>query len=207
MAKIVVSIHGALVQEVVLLKERTTLGRHVQNDIVLDERTVSGKHAVITCVGDDYFLEDLGSTNGTTVGGKRIERVCLKDNDQIVLAQCKIQFFKGQQASGLVHVAPTPPAGASVLAVPQTAALGSIHVINGANAGKIVALHKPLTTLGRPGVLVVAISRGARSYQIAQIDGEGIGMLNGIGFGTQSRVLAHGDVIDLVGTLMRFELA
>lgn len=51
---------------------RITLGRDKGNDIVLDERLVSRRHAVIQKIGQEYFLEDLGSTNGTKVNGQQV---------------------------------------------------------------------------------------------------------------------------------------
>lgn len=51
----------------------TTLGRDVNNAIVLDDPFVSGSHAVLAFRGRTWYLEDLGSTNGTYVNGVRVE--------------------------------------------------------------------------------------------------------------------------------------
>ena len=48
-----------------------TVGRAPTSDIVLDETCVSGAHARLQPRGQFYFVEDLGSTNGTFVNGKR----------------------------------------------------------------------------------------------------------------------------------------
>lgn len=51
----------------------TTLGRDVNNAIVLEDRFVSGTHAVLSFRGRTWYVEDLGSTNGTYVNGIRVE--------------------------------------------------------------------------------------------------------------------------------------
>ena len=51
-----------------------TIGRDRDCDLVLSDRTVSRLHAVLRLFGDQWFLDDLGSTNGTRVNGIRIRR-------------------------------------------------------------------------------------------------------------------------------------
>lgn len=55
-----------------LTKEVTVLGRDVSNDIVLGDVEVSRTHSRLTRTPGGYVLEDLGSTNGTFVGGERL---------------------------------------------------------------------------------------------------------------------------------------
>jgi len=50
------------------------IGRHPFNDLVLGHKRVSGNHALIEWSGDAWTLRDLGSSNGTSVNGKRIRR-------------------------------------------------------------------------------------------------------------------------------------
>jgi pSer/pThr/pTyr-binding forkhead associated (FHA) protein len=82
MGKLVVSLDNVVIKEVPITKDRTTLGRRPYNDIVIDNLAVSGEHAVMLAVGNDVFIEDLNSTNGTYINGKAIEAT-LVHNDTV----------------------------------------------------------------------------------------------------------------------------
>ena len=60
-------------------------GRSPDNDIILPERTVSGSHAVINKEGDDYMIQDIGSTNGVLLNQKKIKKSKLRSKDKIKL--------------------------------------------------------------------------------------------------------------------------
>lgn len=92
MAKLIFSLGGVLVSEHPLTKERVTIGRHATNDIHLDNLAVSGEHAIVVTIGNDSFIEDIGSTNGTLVNGKEIKRHVLRHNDVIRLGKCQLRY-------------------------------------------------------------------------------------------------------------------
>jgi hypothetical protein len=181
--KVIISRDAQLVQEVELGDGRLTIGRHPHNDIVIAHQAVSGHHAAISRVDGEIVLEDLGSSNGTFVKGQRISRAVLVDSDCFTIAAFQGEYVEGAAASELA---------------------GSIEVINGASAGKCLALLKPLTTLGSPGVLVAVISRQADGYYIAQVQGEPSGQLNGAPLSRSPQLLRDGDIVELTGTEMRF---
>ncbi len=93
MAKLIHRFDGNLVREYVLEQGQSLrIGRKPDNDICLDDLTVSGKHAVITIKPNDYMenlndihIEDLGSTNGTMVNGRPVERHLLKHSEVITI--------------------------------------------------------------------------------------------------------------------------
>lgn len=192
MAKLIISRNGQVEQQIQLSKERMTLGRHPRNDIVLSHPAVSGEHAAIVTILDDSFLEDLHSTNGTFVNGHRIGKHFLQHQDVIKMAKFQLAFV----ADGVRPLTAAQPV------------LAEISILNGANAGKHVALTKPLTTLGRAGVQVVVIQRHPEFYTLTHTEGELAPLLNGTALAPQSAErLSHGDVIDLGGTHMAFRIA
>jgi hypothetical protein len=73
--------------------ERTTIGRSPDNDIFLDDVTVSRKHAVLLRRGDEFFIEDLGSLNGTYVNRKRIESARLESGDEVQVGKYRLTFM------------------------------------------------------------------------------------------------------------------
>ena len=60
-----------------------TIGRHGENDIVLRDSSVSRHHASFIKEGENLFVTDKGSKNGTIVNGLKVESVRLEDGDVI----------------------------------------------------------------------------------------------------------------------------
>lgn len=221
MAKIIISCEGQPIREVELGTDRMTIGRHPHNDIVLDHPTVSSRHASITLLGDHALLEDTGSTNGTFVNGKKVDRCKLADRGHAILAACHLDFVAGVTAStATVPVAaqpaeaapPAAPAAAPAAppgngTTPSEAPAASIEVRSGVNAGRKLNLGKPLTTLGSPGVLVVVIARQGAGYTLTHVEGGTLPIVNGVRVGKQPHALANGDLIDLAGTTMSFSVS
>src|SRR5204863_6062799 len=73
--------------------ERTTIGRSPDCDIFLDDVTVSRKHAVLIRRGDEFFIEDLGSLNGTYVNRKRIESARIESGDEVQVGKYRLTFM------------------------------------------------------------------------------------------------------------------
>lgn len=215
MPKMIVSIDGVVVKEVQLTKDRTTLGRRPYNDVVLDNLAVSGEHAVFQMSGSDVHIEDLNSTNGTYVNGKAVKKQLLRHNDNIEVGKHKIKFLNEPAGSGFEKTmiikppATTPPHAATAYAPTTHADLtapggAAIRVVTGAAAGREVVLTKVVTTLGKPGVAVAAITRRPHEYVVALVEGQTKPTLNGVPLGTEPQVLKNGDMLELAGTKMQF---
>ena len=71
------------------------LGRGVEADIRLNDTGVSRRHAEIRLEGDRVAISDLGSTNGTTVNGRRVQTAMLDDADQVGLGATMLVFRQG----------------------------------------------------------------------------------------------------------------
>jgi hypothetical protein len=93
MGKLVVSLDGVVIKEVQITKEKTSLGRRPYNDIVIDNLAVSGEHAHLQLVGNDVFIEDLNSTNGTYINGKAVKKQLLQHNDTVEIGKYKIKYI------------------------------------------------------------------------------------------------------------------
>ncbi len=107
MPKIIVKFNEAVIREVPLDREQFTIGRKPDNDVVIDNPAVSGHHAKLSRVQAVYFLEDLGSTNGTFVNEKKIDKRQLKDGDRVTIGKHVLLYE--DEAKGLA----LPPAQAA----------------------------------------------------------------------------------------------
>jgi pSer/pThr/pTyr-binding forkhead associated (FHA) protein len=91
--------------------------------------------------------------------------------------------------------------------VPHALPLAKLQVLSGAFAGRELELTKALTTLGRPGVQVAAITRRAEGYYIVHVESGKEGdfpLVNGQPIGAQARKLSDNDVVQLAGVKMGF---
>ncbi|MFM2111793.1 MAG: hypothetical protein RLZZ271_453 [Pseudomonadota bacterium] len=229
MPKMIVSIDGVVIKEVQLTKDRTTLGRRPYNDIVIDNLAVSGEHAAILMVGGEVFIEDLGSTNGTFINGKAVKKQLLQNGDTIEVGKYRIKFIHEKAAAGFektmvikpgtagmpVPGSPAPammPMPGSTSAMPAAPAptageaglSASIKVLSGAAAGRSVPLVKVVTTIGKPGVAVAAITKRPSGFVIALIEGTSKPTINNNPIGNEPIALNDGDVLELAGTQMQF---
>jgi hypothetical protein len=229
MAKLMVTDSAGASKEVPLNKERVTIGRAPDNDIPLNDKAVSGHHAVVITILQDSFLEDLDSTNGTQVNGKQVAKHPLSNGDVISIGRNTLKYegeARGgedefektmilkpgqfgaafdanvQKASGGAAPAASGP--------PATPMVGKLKVSSGPNAGKELMLTKALTTLGKPGEQVAAITRRADGYYIVHVGGQGGGVkrpvVNGREIDIQAIKLNNNDVLELAGTKMSFVL-
>jgi pSer/pThr/pTyr-binding forkhead associated (FHA) protein len=231
MAKIVLSMDGVILQEMVLSKERITIGRRQHNDLVIDNSAISAEHAVIVTMLRDAYLEDLNSTNGTRINGQAVKKHFLKHNDVIELAKYKIRFVheedaqddevlfqnKIRKASG-INYSDSIGIGSStskrahrdgntvVLTTPAMHINVVIKIISGPNAGKEIQLAKPLTTIGLPGQQVAVITHREQAYSLTHVEGATYPIINGKEIGANAYALTSGDQIELSGIRMAFSV-
>ena len=234
MARLMLSLDGQVLAEYNMNKERYTIGRLPDNDIRIDNPAVSGHHSLIINILNDSFLEDLNSTNGTYVNGKLIKKHAMQHGDVITVGHHQLRFVDSQdgateqddfektmvitsstqgedrirrvsaavdQAAKTVTKRPGVPENATAL--PKA----KLQVLSGAFAGRELELTKALTTLGRPGVQVAAITRRSEGYFIVHVDSgkeNDFPQVNGVPIGPQARRLSDNDVVQLAGVKMGF---
>jgi pSer/pThr/pTyr-binding forkhead associated (FHA) protein len=235
MARLVLSLDGQVMAEYNMNKERYTIGRLPDNDIRIDNSAVSGHHSLIINILNDSFLEDLNSTNGTYVNGKLIKKHALQHGDVITVGHHQLRFVEDDEAQDdfektmviqpsarpvdkiraaqnvAEQVSPSLTATGTLKASEVNGSLApkkaKLQVLSGAFAGRELELSKALTTLGRPGVQVAAITRRAEGYFIVHVDSEqenNFPLLNGTPIGAQATRLSDNDVIQLAGVKMGF---
>ena len=76
--------------EAALDRARMVVGRGRTADLSLVDSTISRAHAAIGFDGAGFYVEDLGSTNGTFVNGARVERQPLKHEDEIQMGKLRL---------------------------------------------------------------------------------------------------------------------
>jgi len=234
MARLVLSLDGQVMAEYNMNKERYTVGRLPDNDIRIDNAAVSGHHSLIINILNDSFLEDLNSTNGTYVNGKLIKKHALQHGDVITVGHHQLRFVEDDEQQDefektmVIQPSQRPvdkirtaseaadQASPSISATGKTRALddaairkAKLQVLSGAFAGRELELNKALTTLGRPGVQVAAITRRSEGYFIVHVDSgksDDFPLVNGAPIGGQAMRLNDNDVIQLAGVKMGFFL-
>ena len=232
MARLVLTLDGQVMAEYNMNKERYTVGRLPDNDIRIDNPAVSGHHSLIINILNDSFLEDLNSTNGTYVNGKLIKKHALQHGDVITVGHHQLRFVEdddgdqdefektmviqpSQQQVQNIQAArervESTGSTTSRRALPEGAQQklrkAKLQVLSGAFAGRELELSKALTTLGRPGVQVAAITRRADGFYIVHVEAESADnfpLVNGTPIGAQARRLVDNDVIQLAGVKMGF---
>ncbi len=68
------------------------LGRSPDNDVILRDPATSGHHARLERRGDQFWIVDLGSTNGTFVNGEAIQERALNHGDRLTVGQNSVHF-------------------------------------------------------------------------------------------------------------------
>jgi phage shock protein A len=75
------------------LTRRVTIGRAADNDIQVEARFVSRYHAAVMAGPSQTVIEDLGSTNGLLVNGRRVSRHLLRDGDVVRIGKSRFRFM------------------------------------------------------------------------------------------------------------------
>jgi len=80
--------------------DETLIGRNPTTDITLLDEGISREHALILWDedADAFSIEDLQSTNGTKVNGKRVRSATLSEGDEIQVGHTRFQFFREKPA-------------------------------------------------------------------------------------------------------------
>lgn len=218
MAKLIMTLDGAILREHIIDKDSISIGRKHGNDIQLNDLTVSGRHSLITVMGGNTYVDDLGSTNGTLLNGTRIAKSVLKHGDIIQVGNYQFSFFEDDQAEyeptmflraeieDTQIMQTNPPKASDAKGEP----LAAVKILNGPMKGKVLELRKPFNTLGFNGIKMAMIARTMNGYTISTIQNNKLRRandtpnINGKLMETNTQALQNHDKIELAGTQMDF---
>jgi len=225
MAKLLLQFKGANIKEFLLEKTAITIGRDPKNDIVIDNLAISRFHTKITQQGNNYFVEDLQSGNGTFLNEQRVEKEILKHNDAITVGKHTLVFMYdpvfptaelGEAATSLLEetviVSSESPYGRA-----EAEGALSAHLVRLASGSQpqSIPLTKLVTLGGKSaqadiklrgffvGDVAFSISKTPRGFVISHAGGRRRTRVNGEGVERQ-RELLEGDIITIGPTKFRF---
>jgi len=218
MAKLIIKFNDIVIDQIALKQGDTTLGRRPGSDIVLDNVVVSGNHASIFTIGEDSFIQDLNSTNGTLVNNKKITKHHLMNGDVVSIGKHSLAYVNENQtkpadnlaktvilSAGREEIAPAAPARPAAAA--GATQHGSLFILSGANSGKRIDLTQTVTNLGRSGKRAGVINRNANgSYLLLPGDEGQTPKLNGTPIPGNGQQLKNGDMIEVADARMQFYL-
>jgi len=214
MAKIIIKFNDVVIDQIVLKQGDTGIGRRPGSDILLDNMAVSGNHASIFTIGEDSFVQDLNSTNGTFINNKRVTKHHLDNNDVITIGNHSLTYYNEKATKGSADLAKTViinphkqeemlveagrvAASAKQPAPSEPTRLGSLFILSGAGNGKRIDLTSAITNLGRTG---------KRRYVLLPGDNNEAPRLNNVKVGASGEELKNGDVIEAANSRMQFYL-
>jgi pSer/pThr/pTyr-binding forkhead associated (FHA) protein len=93
MLRIILKFNSTVIKELKIDQDKIIIGRDLGNDVQIDNIAVSREHAKIIRGPNYYLIEDLNSTNGTFVNGKKINKKFLKEDDEISIGKHSLQII------------------------------------------------------------------------------------------------------------------
>jgi len=218
MAKLIMTLDGAIIREYAIDKDSISIGRKHGNDIQLNDLTVSGRHSLVTLLGDKAYVDDLGSTNGTLLNGARVAKSILNHGDVIQIGNYQFTYFENEETEyeptmflraeieDTQIIQTNPPAAANAKGEP----LAGVKIISGPLKDKVLELRKPFNTMGFNGIKMAMIARTPNGYTISAIRSNKLRRsndsltVNSKEITEKAIALQNHDVIELAGTQMEF---
>ena len=225
MAKLVLSLNGNLLNQYFIDQACLSIGRDTGNDIVINDALLSREHARIVSFGEDHIVEDLGSSNGSSVNGSPLQRQILHHRDVIELGAHRLCYLNTRRAAEvdlertmLIKALPRADQTATkapAFAVPALRAArtvlpeGRVKVLAGQGrhaVGESVGLVRVVTTFGVPGERLVVIARRPSGYFLTYVEGANFPRVNQRLIGAEPYALSDGDQIEAAGYRLHFHL-
>lgn len=195
-------------KEIPVLKPEFVVGRGRKADIQLQDSAVSRRHLRIVKRDDNYFLEDLGSTNGTFLNGRRIRTRRLRDGDEFYIGHTSLRFLL---LNGTGRAKVTVGEGRQVHEGPLEAAASSgtgpglafIKVLRGPGQGQTKPVDENFYSISDPRGEMMVISRRATGYWLLRLGGGTTPVINGRFLDAGGAQLHDGDIVEFGGYRLR----
>ncbi len=198
---------GVVVREYPLDKERVSVGRKAYNDIQIDDPTVSGEHAVFLVL-QNVYVEDMNSTNGVVLNGKKVNRRQLNHGDVIYIGQHEFKFVDDTSHDfERTIIIPASVSGKNTCSDVVTAETASLTIMSGPKEGEVMAVKKAYTKIGTADHVAVIARRGGRFFLMPMTgvgDRDNHAKLNDTPLKAESMSLKSGDIIEVGGTQLEF---
>lgn len=200
MARIILSLRGRELDKFLLGKGKITIGRGAECDVTIDNAAVSRSHASIEYKDGEYYVSDLGSSNGTFLNGNQLEAPSIiKPGDNIGVAKFNLSFQDAPQAEVQKLVGDIDNLEATMVvdaekmaqsmaaiggdAAPQASGPRKLVVLKGNSNVKELVIERDVITLGKaescdliiPGFTVgkveATLSHKQSNYYITPLSG------------------------------------
>jgi pSer/pThr/pTyr-binding forkhead associated (FHA) protein len=222
MAKLIVKLDNEVIDHIEIKQGDMKIGRKPGCEIHLDNLAVSGEHANIFSIGEDSFIQDMNSTNGTFINNKRITKHHLRNGDSVVIGKYSLTYLTDAGSAAKEDFAKTIIINPSFKETPQATTPASrpmpgaapaaeqqaaLFVLSGANSGKRIEVTKTVTNLGKTGKRAGTITKTAQGYMLEAVnEGEEPPKLNGKPLPAGGSQIKNGDIIEVAGTRLQFYL-
>jgi hypothetical protein len=213
--KIIVIREYKPIDQILMEKTKLTIGRRAECDISVKDPAVSGNHAEIEFVGNGYIVRDLGSTNGVHVKGRQIKEHALKDQDLITIGEHQLRVLIPDKSAPPQKAPSKPlsgPLGRDTTEVRKVPVVnqtdGYLKYVVGGERGQVVKLEESMTSIGKPGIQMAAVSKRPQGHYIIHVDGgkdrNKTPVVNGEPIGFKSRKLEVGDLIEVANIQLEY---
>jgi pSer/pThr/pTyr-binding forkhead associated (FHA) protein len=171
MAKIQLKFKNAVLKEMPVTEVMLlTIGRKEGNDLVIDNPAISGSHARLVQEDETFFIEDLGSLNGTFLNGQKVTKHVLKDKDVVLIGNHTVEFFsekpqdaeaarsgdRGRSMSETIIMAPAEQK-MILTSTEKMEVLGGFIIIEGSTDKKDYLLKDRITTIGKDDAALIPL--------------------------------------------------
>lgn len=213
MAKVILMYGKKVLDTFELHQGDMKIGRRPDTDIVIDNMAVSGEHANIFTIGEDSFIQDLGSTNGTYVNNKRVTKHHLRHGDLITIGKHSMSYVNEGQGQAAGAAGKGAEFAKTVIITPQSARddaggdrKAALYVLSGPTSGRRIEVSRRVTNLGTGGKRSGSITRSEEGFILGVGEDGTVPKVNGRPIPGEGIKLKNGDVIEVASTRLQFQL-